>query len=175
MKVSFRALGGSGEESQHVLIAGNCEALGSWKVKDALLLDQVSEGCFEGTIEVPEGTSIEYKYVIASSDKSGYVRWEKLGNRRVEAREEDFVQEDRPFEPGFDHWIAGETPELRAKSAEQAEKELSNGPAAKENGAEHVNGNDLDIPKEKLCKPFWKFWQSDEDFKKEVLEDMAKK
>mmetsp|Transcript_4644 Transcript_4644/g.14030 ORF Transcript_4644/g.14030 Transcript_4644/m.14030 type:complete len:175 (+) Transcript_4644:90-614(+) len=174
MKLTFRA-SCSIEDSQFLLVAGSCEELGSWDVKNSLVLNQVSEGRFEGTIEVAGGSCIEYKYVLADSNKEGRVRWEGAGNRKVEAKGEDFVQDDRPFESGMGDWIAGETPKPFTKTVEKVVEELSNGTAVKENGVPQVNGKDLDIPQEKLCKPFWKFWQSDEDYKTEVIEEMAKK
>ncbi|GAA4736879.1 hypothetical protein GCM10023216_32730 [Isoptericola chiayiensis] len=64
---------------QTVHVVGSLPELGSWAPQDAPALDAGSYPTWTGTVELPAGTSFEYKYVKV--DASGNVVWESGANR----------------------------------------------------------------------------------------------
>ncbi|MCT2590091.1 alpha amylase C-terminal domain-containing protein [Streptomyces sp. N2-109] len=64
---------------QNVHVAGSCEALGNWDTGRAPKLDPADYPRWKLSLDLPAGTSCEYKYI--RKDGNGTVQWESGGNR----------------------------------------------------------------------------------------------
>jgi alpha-amylase len=64
---------------QNVFIVGNTAALGSWSPASAVALSSTGYPVWSGTVNLPVGTSVEYKYI--KKDDAGTVTWESDPNR----------------------------------------------------------------------------------------------
>ncbi|GHJ45163.1 alpha-amylase [Catellatospora sp. TT07R-123] len=64
---------------QNVYVAGSIAALGSWNTASAVAMSSASYPVWRATVNLPAGTSFEYKYI--KKDGSGNVTWESIGNR----------------------------------------------------------------------------------------------
>lgn len=64
---------------QDVRIVGSVPALGSWKPASGVALDPAGYPAWTGSVDLPAGTSFEYKYVKV--DASGAAVWESGANR----------------------------------------------------------------------------------------------
>ena len=64
---------------QNVYIVGNVAGLGSWNTANAILLSSASYPVWNGTLNLPANTAIEFKYI--KKDGSGNVTWESGSNR----------------------------------------------------------------------------------------------
>ena len=68
---------------QTVKIAGNVAALGNWDTSKAVALSAsgytADNPIWSGTITLPAGTAIQYKYIVVEQD--GSVSWEADPNR----------------------------------------------------------------------------------------------
>ncbi|MFC8272745.1 carbohydrate binding domain-containing protein [Streptomyces sp. NPDC057271] len=64
---------------QNIYVVGNQAALGNWAPAAALKLDPAAYPVWKLDVELPAGTSFEYKYV--RKDASGNVTWESGANR----------------------------------------------------------------------------------------------
>ncbi|XP_017072987.2 LOW QUALITY PROTEIN: glycerophosphocholine phosphodiesterase GPCPD1 [Drosophila eugracilis] len=70
---------------ERVALVGNLPALGSWQARKAVLLDQINTTTWTTSVEIPQNSSVEYRYFAAVVGQSGVVRirhWEA----QVEAR-----------------------------------------------------------------------------------------
>jgi len=64
---------------QNIYVTGNRPELGNWNPGSALKLDPAAYPVWKLDVELPEGTSFEYKYI--RKDASGNVTWESGANR----------------------------------------------------------------------------------------------
>ncbi|MBL0888444.1 carbohydrate-binding module family 20 domain-containing protein [Myceligenerans indicum] len=64
---------------QNIYLVGNQPELGSWTPANGVALSSASYPTWTGTVDLPAGTTFEYKYV--KIDGSGNVTWESGGNR----------------------------------------------------------------------------------------------
>ncbi|MYQ30440.1 carbohydrate-binding module family 20 domain-containing protein [Streptomyces sp. SID4956] len=64
---------------QNIYVTGNRPELGNWSPGSALKLDPASYPVWKLTVDLPAGTSFEYKYI--RKDEAGNVTWESGGNR----------------------------------------------------------------------------------------------
>ncbi|MFE5257959.1 carbohydrate-binding module family 20 domain-containing protein [Streptomyces coelicoflavus] len=64
---------------QNIYVTGNRPELGNWNPGSALQLDPAAYPVWKRDVELPEGTSFEYKYL--RKDASGNVTWESGANR----------------------------------------------------------------------------------------------
>ncbi|GAB3171154.1 carbohydrate-binding module family 20 domain-containing protein [Myceligenerans halotolerans] len=64
---------------QNVYVVGDRPELGSWTPANGVALSAASYPTWTGTVDLPAGTTFEYKYV--KIDESGNVTWESGGNR----------------------------------------------------------------------------------------------
>lgn len=64
---------------QNVYVVGNLPQLGSWNPASGVALASASYPVWTGTVDLPAGTTFEYKYV--KRDGSGNVTWESGANR----------------------------------------------------------------------------------------------
>jgi alpha-amylase len=64
---------------QNVFIVGNTAALGNWNPASAVALSSTGYPVWSGTVNLPAGTSVEYKYI--KKDGAGTVTWESDPNR----------------------------------------------------------------------------------------------
>ena len=64
---------------QNIYVTGNRPELGAWNPGSALKLDPAAYPVWKLDVELPEGTSFEYKYI--RKDESGNVTWESGANR----------------------------------------------------------------------------------------------
>ncbi|EHN78434.1 secreted alpha-amylase [Streptomyces coelicoflavus ZG0656] len=64
---------------QNIYVTGNRPELGNWNPAGALELDPAAYPVWKRDVELPEGTSFEYKYL--RKDASGNVTWESGANR----------------------------------------------------------------------------------------------
>ncbi|MFI6509279.1 carbohydrate-binding module family 20 domain-containing protein [Streptosporangium sp. NPDC050855] len=64
---------------QNVFVVGNVPALGAWNPANAIPLSSASYPVWKGTVNLPGGTAISYKYIKKNSD--GSVIWESDPNR----------------------------------------------------------------------------------------------
>ncbi|MFJ8082310.1 carbohydrate-binding module family 20 domain-containing protein [Streptomyces sp. NPDC096205] len=64
---------------QNIYVTGNQAALGNWNPANALKLDPASYPVWKLDLDLPAGTTFEYKYV--RKDASGSVTWESGANR----------------------------------------------------------------------------------------------
>ncbi|MFU0243204.1 carbohydrate-binding module family 20 domain-containing protein [Streptomyces scabiei] len=64
---------------QHIYVTGNRPELGDWNPGRALELDPASYPLWKRDVELPAGTSFEYKYL--RKDAAGNVTWESGANR----------------------------------------------------------------------------------------------
>ncbi|MFF0512850.1 carbohydrate-binding module family 20 domain-containing protein [Streptomyces sp. NPDC004250] len=76
--VSF-AVNATTSWGQNIYVTGNRPELGDWNPGNALKLDPAAYPVWKGDVELPEGTSFEYKYV--RKDEAGNVTWESGANR----------------------------------------------------------------------------------------------
>ncbi|MFC8210435.1 carbohydrate-binding module family 20 domain-containing protein, partial [Streptomyces sp. NPDC057296] len=76
--VSF-AVNATTSWGQNIYVTGNRPELGDWNPGNALKLDPAAYPVWKGDVELPEGTSFEYKYV--RKDEAGNVSWESGANR----------------------------------------------------------------------------------------------
>ncbi|MFG2543790.1 carbohydrate-binding module family 20 domain-containing protein [Streptomyces sp. NPDC048594] len=76
--VSF-AVNATTSWGQNIYVTGNRPELGDWNPGNALRLDPAAYPVWKGDVELPEGTSFEYKYV--RKDEAGNVTWESGANR----------------------------------------------------------------------------------------------
>ncbi|MFD4263605.1 carbohydrate-binding module family 20 domain-containing protein [Streptomyces sp. NPDC058534] len=76
--VSF-AVNATTSWGQSIYVTGNRPELGNWNPGNALKLDPAAYPVWKGDVELPEGTSFEYKYV--RKDEAGNVTWESGANR----------------------------------------------------------------------------------------------
>jgi len=63
----------------NVYVVGNISALGSWNTSNAVALSSAGYPIWSGSVNLPAGTAIEYKYI--KKDSSGTVTWESNANR----------------------------------------------------------------------------------------------
>jgi len=63
----------------NVYVVGNVSALGSWNTSNAVALSSAGYPIWSGSVNLPAGTAIEYKYL--KKDSSGTVTWESGSNR----------------------------------------------------------------------------------------------
>eukprot|EP00882_Tetradesmus_deserticola_P003887 GHRQ01004111.1.p1 GENE.GHRQ01004111.1~~GHRQ01004111.1.p1 ORF type:complete len:251 (+),score=115.78 GHRQ01004111.1:188-940(+) len=68
---------------QEVFLVGNCSALGDWDVLQGVRLVWSAGHIWEGSVELPAGAHIQYKYVVRNSDGS-VVRWQEGDNVSLE-------------------------------------------------------------------------------------------
>lgn len=66
---------------QNIYVVGSTAALGNWNTANAVLLSSASYPVWQGTINLPANTTVEYKYI--KRDGSGNVVWESGANRVV--------------------------------------------------------------------------------------------
>jgi glucoamylase len=74
----------STQYGQYVYVTGNTAALGNWNTDLGLPLDPSSYPAWKNTVNLPAGTTIQYKYYRKNAD--GSVTWENYpggGNRSV--------------------------------------------------------------------------------------------
>ncbi|MEW1994275.1 carbohydrate-binding module family 20 domain-containing protein [Streptomyces coelicoflavus] len=64
---------------QNIYVTGNRPELGNWNPAGALELDPAAYPVWKRDVELPDGTSFEYKYL--RKDASGNVTWESGANR----------------------------------------------------------------------------------------------
>jgi alpha-amylase len=64
---------------QNVFVVGNVAALGAWNPANAVPLSSASYPVWRGTVNLPGGTAISYKYIKKNSN--GSVTWESDPNR----------------------------------------------------------------------------------------------
>ncbi|WP_328889357.1 carbohydrate-binding module family 20 domain-containing protein [Streptomyces sp. NBC_00316] len=64
---------------QNIYVVGNQSALGNWNTGSALKLDPATYPVWKLDVNMPAGTSFEYKYI--RKDASGAVTWESGANR----------------------------------------------------------------------------------------------
>jgi len=64
---------------QNIFVVGNVAALGSWDTSKAVALSSASYPVWKGTVSLPTGTAVEYKYIRKNAD--GSVTWESGANR----------------------------------------------------------------------------------------------
>ncbi|MEW1844889.1 carbohydrate-binding module family 20 domain-containing protein, partial [Nonomuraea angiospora] len=64
---------------QNVYVVGNVAALGGWSPAAAVPLSSADYPIWRATVNLPPGTSVEYKYLKKNPD--GSVTWESGGNR----------------------------------------------------------------------------------------------
>ncbi|MFF9505634.1 carbohydrate-binding module family 20 domain-containing protein [Streptomyces sp. NPDC014724] len=64
---------------QNIYVTGNRSALGNWNTGSALKLDPATYPVWKLDVDMPAGTSFEYKYL--RKDASGNVTWESGANR----------------------------------------------------------------------------------------------
>ncbi|MGW1103799.1 carbohydrate-binding module family 20 domain-containing protein [Streptomyces sp. NPDC002540] len=64
---------------QNIYVTGNQPALGNWNTGSALKLDPATYPVWKLDVDMPAGTSFEYKYL--RKDASGNVTWESGANR----------------------------------------------------------------------------------------------
>lgn len=76
--VSF-AVNATTSWGQNVYMTGNRPELGNWNPGSTLKLDPAAYLVWKLDVELPEGTSFEYKYI--RKDESGKVTWESGANR----------------------------------------------------------------------------------------------
>ncbi|CAL9650161.1 Alpha-amylase [Streptomyces sp. enrichment culture] len=76
--VSF-AVNATTSWGQNIYVTGNRPELGNWNPGNALKLDPAAYPVWKLDVELPEGTSFEYKYL--RKDASGNVTWESGANR----------------------------------------------------------------------------------------------
>ena len=62
LKFSFKYTPGSPEEV--VCVTGNVAALGAWAPEDAIPLVQSTPDTWHGSVVVPKGTKLEYRYLV---------------------------------------------------------------------------------------------------------------
>lgn len=63
---------------QNVFIVGNTAALGNWSPASAVALSSASYPVWTGTVNLPVGTAVEYKYI---KKEGSTVIWESDPNR----------------------------------------------------------------------------------------------
>jgi alpha-amylase len=63
---------------QNVFVVGNTAALGNWNPANAVALSSASYPVWRGTVALPAGTSVQYKYVKKTGSQ---VIWESDPNR----------------------------------------------------------------------------------------------
>lgn len=71
------------EFGQEVYLVGNIEALGNWDVMRGVQLVWSAGHVWEGSVELPAGLHIQYKYVVRNKDGS-VVRWQEGANVSLE-------------------------------------------------------------------------------------------
>ncbi|MFD8488526.1 carbohydrate-binding module family 20 domain-containing protein [Streptomyces sp. NPDC059712] len=76
--VSF-AVNATTSWGQNIYVTGNRPELGNWNPAGALPLDPAAYPVWKRDVELPEGTSFEYKYL--RKDEAGNVTWEGGANR----------------------------------------------------------------------------------------------
>ncbi|MFG2680500.1 carbohydrate-binding module family 20 domain-containing protein [Streptomyces sp. NPDC048392] len=76
--VSF-AVGANTSWGQNVYVTGNRPELGDWNPAGALALDAAAYPVWKRDVELPEGTTFQYKYL--RKDEAGHVTWESGANR----------------------------------------------------------------------------------------------
>ena len=64
---------------ENVYVVGDTPALGSWDTDDAVALSSSGYPYWNGTVNVPAGTTVEYKYIKKTA--AGTVTWESTPNR----------------------------------------------------------------------------------------------
>ncbi|MFD4757714.1 carbohydrate-binding module family 20 domain-containing protein [Streptomyces sp. NPDC058439] len=67
------------QPGQNIYVTGNQSALGNWNTGSALKLDPATYPVWKLDVNLPAGTSFEYKYL--RKDASGNVTWESGANR----------------------------------------------------------------------------------------------
>ncbi|MFJ9677247.1 carbohydrate-binding module family 20 domain-containing protein [Streptomyces sp. NPDC101194] len=67
------------QPGQNIYVTGNQPALGNWNTGSALKLDPATYPVWKLDVDLPAGTSFEYKYL--RKDASGNVTWESGANR----------------------------------------------------------------------------------------------
>jgi alpha-amylase len=65
----------------NVYVVGNVSALGNWDPASAVALSSSGYPIWSGTVTLPAGTAVEYKYI--KKDSSGNVTWESNANRTI--------------------------------------------------------------------------------------------
>ncbi|WIA42683.1 hypothetical protein OEZ86_008641 [Tetradesmus obliquus] len=68
---------------QEVYLVGNCAALGDWDVLAGVRLAWSPGHIWQGSVELPAGAHIQYKYVVRNADGS-VVRWQEGDNVSLE-------------------------------------------------------------------------------------------
>ena len=63
----------------NVYVVGNVPVLGNWDTSSAVALSSSGYPIWSGTVNLPAGTAVEYKYI--KKDSSGNVTWESGSNR----------------------------------------------------------------------------------------------
>ncbi|KAA8498670.1 hypothetical protein FVE85_6255 [Porphyridium purpureum] len=79
--VTLRATLITSSKDVRLCVVGSCDALGAWRVGDAVPLTPVNESQFEVTVDVEQPA--EYKYVLLDKSRPGQFRWEDGGNRKL--------------------------------------------------------------------------------------------
>ncbi|GLI26171.1 hypothetical protein ARHIZOSPH14_04130 [Agromyces rhizosphaerae] len=64
---------------QNIFVVGNIDELGQWSPSAAVALSAAAYPTWTATIELPPGTTFEYKYI--RKDEAGNVTWESGANR----------------------------------------------------------------------------------------------
>ncbi|MFW6692324.1 carbohydrate-binding module family 20 domain-containing protein [Streptomyces sp. MAR4 CNX-425] len=75
---------------QNIHVTGNRPELGNWDPGSALKLDPAAYPVWKLAVELPAGTSFEYKYL--RKDEAGNVTWESGGNRTAAVGTSGMVQ-----------------------------------------------------------------------------------
>ena len=65
----------------NLYVVGSVAALGGWNTSSAVALSSSGYPIWSGTVSLPAGTAVEYKYL--KKDASGNVTWESNANRTV--------------------------------------------------------------------------------------------
>ncbi|GAB3963861.1 carbohydrate-binding module family 20 domain-containing protein [Streptomyces sparsus] len=69
------------QPGQNIHVAGSCSALGGWNTAAAPKLDPASYPVWKLTVDLPAGTTCQYKYL--RKDSGGGVQWESGDNRTL--------------------------------------------------------------------------------------------
>jgi hypothetical protein len=80
--VSFSATNAATSWGTSVYLTGDCDALGNWDLTRAVKLSATSYPTWTDTVALPAGTTVHFKFVKMSDDRSSVV-WQSGDNRSV--------------------------------------------------------------------------------------------